>query len=195
MKWISLRCKKPMPDLLHKRLFIAVPLKKDALQSAFKINEMWKEADQIKWVSGNKLHITLLFIGKVRAEDMGKINAVISGLVIGHPSFELSFEKLLVMSSWKNSKMLWAQYKQNELFINLNKDLGKKLSEEIGFKPEKRNPVPHITLARFKEKDSFYKGEQDEAFPSVKVDAIELWESLMDKEGSYYICIEKWDLA
>ena len=94
-------------------------------------------------VHHDDLHVTLVFLGKVEADEYGCVLEVAEG-IRGAP-FELLIDRV---GYWKKPRILWcgASHRPDPL-MQLFEDLRDGLAG-CGFPPEKRAYAPHITLAR-----------------------------------------------
>jgi len=81
--------------------------------------------------------------------------------------------------------MIWAQFEQNEYFRELAINTCRIL---IPGQPIRKNPVPHITLARFNKPS--YSGNIDLNIQiengEIEVEEFVLWESIQKPKGVIY---------
>jgi 2'-5' RNA ligase len=89
------------------------------------------------------LHITLVFLGLVTAEQYPCVTAVADA--IDSDSFSLSIDRV---GYWRKPRILWCGPRETPPALG---HLVSKLQlglQECGFKPENRAYSPHVTLAR-----------------------------------------------
>jgi 2'-5' RNA ligase len=102
---------------------------------------------QPRWVRAENLHVTLKFIGEVRAEKLGDIRAALSAVDSG-PLITLDFRGLGFFPDEKRARVFWAGIEASANLARLAIAVDRAL-EKIGVPPEKRPFSPHLTLARF----------------------------------------------
>ena len=89
------------------------------------------------------LHVTLVFLGKVEADEYGCVVEAAEG--VEGTSFELSIDRV---GYWKRPRILWCGPSHAPAGLTrLFDDLRSRLTA-CGFSPEKRPYAPHVTLAR-----------------------------------------------
>jgi 2'-5' RNA ligase len=89
------------------------------------------------------LHITLVFLGQVSAEQYPCVTGVADGIQGG--TFSLSIDQV---GYWRKPRILWCGPRETPPALQqLVADLQQGL-KGCGFKPEKRAYSPHVTLAR-----------------------------------------------
>jgi 2'-5' RNA ligase len=173
------------------RLFLAVEIPPAVQEDAGKIiqefKEKWEELP-VKFVSPDKLHITLKFFGD---QDTEKEKEIIETLEkIDFPSFEMRIQGAgMFTDRYKNPRVLYFQVQSPSL-----RELADLISEEmhkIGFTPEKRPFHGHITAARVKKRISQGKGQRfvekaGDFEATVPVRRFVLMESELTPEGPVY---------
>ena len=99
-----------------------------------------------RWVDEDDLHLTLRFIGDVEASDAEEIATALTQ--IKHAPFQLVLEGLGVFGGRK-PRTIWADIRSCGS-LNALQLAQENLISGLGFPPEQRKFVPHITLARLK---------------------------------------------
>lgn len=174
------------------RLFIAIPLPEEIKKEFARAKELFPRIPA-RWVEEEKLHLTLVFIGKEnRVEEIGQ---VLDNLT--PKSIKLKTGPLLIFPSLKRPRILAIRvFEENGELTALAKEIKKGLREvEIPF--DKKPFNPHITLARLKgdfldkEKISSSKIPERE----FTVDRIELKESRLTPTGSIYQTLKGADIG
>ena len=126
-----------------KRLFFAlwpdeaVRLHLQRLQKSLEMTTGGKMLDK------RDLHITLQYLGQVRKDQMGCVEAA-AARVEGVP-FRLEIDSV---HYWRRPRVLWAGLA--DIPVELY-ELARRLGEQLtpcGFPPEERSYTPHVTLAR-----------------------------------------------
>ena len=124
------------------RVFFAIVPDENSLNEIIALQSE-QQADKARFLTPEKIHLTLLFIGSVDAERLACI--IEKAAKASQRSFDISFD---VTGSFKRSKILWlGSSKDNPNVNGLFKNLKHQI-EQCGIKTEKRPFKPHITLAR-----------------------------------------------
>jgi len=98
----------------------------------------------VKWVDPEDFHITLRFYGDVENHAAQAITDNLEHLCFA--PFTLNLSPLGVFGG-KQPHMIWAGIKENPQLTALHK-AHEQLAQRLGFKPEGRKFIPHITIAR-----------------------------------------------
>ncbi|OGC66974.1 2'-5' RNA ligase [candidate division WWE3 bacterium RIFCSPLOWO2_02_FULL_53_10] len=156
------------------RLFLAVPLPNQIkTRLASKIGGLQKSLSNwnINWVAPENLHITLVFFGWVKAEQVEDLKAEVSAAVSGFSPFEVTAGKLSL-----KGRPLWLEIGpgRDELQM-IAENLSKKLTLK-GSLEEERGFHPHLTLGRVKKRGRTKLPAVPETF-SWKANRIVLYES------------------
>ncbi len=183
------------------RLFLAIPFRleniaqrEDILEIIRKKKKELKKFPNIRWEKDQKLHMTLLFLGKVKDNDLKKIKKAVKNAIKKSKFFKINFTKIDWYPLEKNARMIWLKGNFSSQANFLKKEILKELlKENIEFKIDKRPVLSHITLARIKpplipapkicQKINF----------DLNVKGIELWQSFLLRSGSEYQKLEKFD--
>lgn len=180
------------------RLFIAIEFN-DKIKNTIKddINQLKKKFSGIKWVKKNKLHITLKFLGEVNNKDI-----IIQMLdEIEYKNFDIEFENYYDGFQKRNSlKIVHLPVRENEKLMELQRMIEKSM-KKIGFKPEKRDFHPHITVGRVKNSNikyskakKIFKKNRCSITETINIDAFYLIKSILTHKGPIYKRVKKFDL-
>lgn len=184
---------------MKKRIFIAINLPEDVRTGLVEYQNRQKDVIPASWTKPENLHITLSFIGDAEEEGIPKIKQIIQNSIAGQKSFFIKLGKISYGPPKKiPPRMIWAIGEKSEEFNLLCDKLEEALasSPKIRFKPENKENILHITLARIKEWE-WRRIEPDER-PEVEEDinlsfevkSIELMESKLKRAGAEYITLE-----
>jgi len=149
-----------------------------------------------RWVDPENYHVTLRFIGEVQshvAEDAASALAAISAR-----PFDMEIKGCGVFGN-DRPRSLWAGITPSDALTHLHKKI-ERAFQRIGLAPDKRNFMPHVTLARlrnpeplkvqqFVEQHSLYKA------PPFRVDSFGLYSSELSHSGSIYHLEETYRLT
>ncbi len=131
------------------------------------------------------LHITLFFIGKVEEPEIPSLSELLSRIGSSTKPFSLQLERYCYAPEGK-PRMIWAQFETNVSFTALANTIKK----QVGFlreDEEKKEPLPHATLARMKHLPATDRLKLLPA-PSLvmSINSFNLYESLLSSSGSHY---------
>ncbi len=183
-----------------KRVFLAIRIPVNPeLESYLKSVQNALHKDKIKWVEPQNLHLTLQFFGPIPGQVIQRYTEACKNILRHQQAFDLHLNELGVFGSRYAPRVLWLGLEpENHL-----KELKQELLEDFiakGYRPNRQNFVPHLTLARIKEVQSKtyfqkvvnqYRKAPELSFP---IQEILLYESILHKEGPEYRVIEKFVL-
>jgi len=131
------------------RTFIAVPAEGEVQGAALNaIDQLQSVADGIKWVEPENLHWTLQFLGDIDDVEMAQACRRVVKVVAQHKPFVLYGKGVSAFPSPDRPKTLYlAADSGSDAFCSLQADIEKSLSD-MGFRGERRQFVPHLTLGR-----------------------------------------------
>ncbi len=157
------------------------------------ISLLKRKESSISWIPEKNLHITIKFLGnvsKVNVERLIKYSKEIS-----MNDFKVVFSNLGVFPSLNKPRVLWIGVSEgrNEL-LKLFNSLDEK-SYLIGVKKDKREYVPHLTIARCRSGMSNKKIlEKNFVSPPFFVKNFSLMKSVFDDNGVHYEKIHSFNL-
>jgi len=177
------------------RGFIAIDI-----ESSSKIKELIRDLKNsganIKIVEPENMHITLKFLGDTDEELIEKIKEIMKKSVVNIDPFELKLKSTGVFPNENYIKVIWVGLEQYEKIKEIAKTIDEKLSK-IGFKKEKREFSPHLTIGRLrsgKNKDKILhilNKYKDAEFNSFKIKSIKLIKSELTSKGPIYTTLEE----
>lgn len=155
--------------------------------------------DKIKWVELNNFHITLKFFGETDPELIPDIIQSMESIVSSRNSFSITLQQMGIFGSSYRPKVLWFGIDKNAV---LN-ELGMKIINEmeyLGFKNDRQNFVPHLTLGRIKYIDNKKNLSQIvQKYKSVFIQQeiikeVVLFESILKPQGPEYNILRSFSL-
>lgn len=188
-----------------KRVFIAINLpeevKKELEGLERKITAMFpEEAGRgiIKWVRKDNLHLTLLFVGSVKDEEIPRICEIIKEAVQGWKPFSLTLERVCYGPPNKMPpRLIWVELEKSKDAECLVKILKQKMSEQgVLRKIENRPFTSHITLGRIRAWQ--WRAIAPEERPEIEkevalqfnVSSVEVMESKLKRTGAEYTILK-----
>lgn len=177
------------------RSFIALPITSAIQKSAAGlVHRLSGERDGIKWVPGENLHLTLKFLGDVDNRDVPQVCEVLRRCCSGIQPFNLQFRGAGAFPDPARPRVVYAGIIQGgDSLIELVGRLEPALAD-LGFKPEPRDYVPHLTLGRTRggsrrgapEVGDRIRGESGYDLGSMLAEKVCLYASFLDKAGPTY---------
>ncbi len=137
------------------RSFIAVPLPPSIAKSATRLLANLKhEDDGIRWVPTDNLHLTLKFLGDVNNRELPAVCQAIRKVCADFDPFPLEFSGTRALPSLEKARVLCVGVRdESETLTTMVGRLEKQMAD-LGFKPEPRDYVPHLTLGRVRKTSS-----------------------------------------
>lgn len=128
------------------RLFIAINFDEDVKKRIAEVREELRNSSS----SGNftrdeNLHLTLVFLGEVPGSRVREIENIMEET--DEEPFELEFGRLGCFKRDHGGDVWWLGCKKHRSLMNIQRQLSEKLGA-AGFKIEKRQYRPHLTLGR-----------------------------------------------
>ncbi len=171
------------------RLFVAVDMTDEVKE---KLSALETPIPTARWVRPEQMHLTLKFIGADVPDDrVGPIKAALSSIEAA--PFELSVQGAgrFPANPRQAPSVLWIGLSQPPELLDLQRKIENAL-KPVGFKPEKKSFMPHITLARLKafravpELDRFIEKHHRYEAGAMQAREFILFESKLTSEGSVY---------
>ena len=188
------------------RLFVALQIPEQVKESIAAVRQRFTAPEsQMKWVSPEKFHVTLKFIGEVAQEKVEQMSGALRKVrTLGH--VEVVFRGLGWYWNAKGFGLFLAMIDPSDPLTMLANRVGRQL-ETLGIAPDIHEYHPHITLARCKPLENHirsaipqdiisvaneYKGH---VFGSVSAETFDLIESKLDPGGSKYTTLDTFRFA
>lgn len=179
------------------RTFIAINIpegSKNLIQN--KVELIKKKVNQdIKWVKKDNWHLTLKFLGDIDKSKISNLKKRISPLKNDLSKFPIQFKGISAFPELNYPKVFFLKIiKGNDRLINIQKKIDDQLQKE-GFKPEDRDYIPHLTIARSRKNtdmkqlsQKYKKFTKEEFFINVYMKAknVSLMKSKLYPEGPKY---------
>jgi 2'-5' RNA ligase len=169
------------------RAFVAVFPPLEVRREALTWARRRSSDDRVRWTRPENVHLTLKFLGDVRAEALDEIRAALEEVCAQHAPFDAALAKLGAFPSARRARILWIGVGAGfDPLRSLAADFDDALTP-LGFEREKRPYVPHLTLGRARGRplhlDLLSDGQEGTGF---RVERAELTESRLTAEGATY---------
>ena len=171
------------------RLFVGIPIQEEIIKKIHQLRFICKDKEGIRWVPDDNLHITTCFLGNIKNDKINNIVSLLEQFLSEKNEFKLFFDRLQ-LSPKRKPYMIWVRFKQNENFSDLSLSMIKIFNQEIN---KIKNPIPHITLARFTKKTNINEINLPDNLPDFEMNVrrVVLYKSVLKPCGSlYYPIIE-----
>ena len=174
------------------RTFVSVSVPKEIvnIQSMLK-STVEPKGLKLRWVMNRKMHLTLKFLGNTTQGSIDNLNEALFNAVKSAKVINLSISGTGAFPVKGRPNVLWLGIKGDidelkKLTININNSL-----EPLGFITEKRDFLPHVTIARIKSNQkkipniSNYLNTTFTELP-MKIVKISLMQSESFSKGTFY---------
>ena len=183
-----------------KRLFVAVRIKPDPdfLNVFFRLKKDL-EYEKINWVDVNNLHFTLKFLGKTETSEITNVTETLEHIAQTTKAFDIKIENLGIFGSRYQPRVIRAGIDKSETLLSLGENVLNNL-DKAGFKRDRQNFVPHITLGRIKHiRDKAHlKQVIDTNKPRLlqhyQFKSFYLYDSILTPEGPHYKVVKSFFL-
>ena len=184
------------------RIFIAINLPEDTKKQLSLYRAKWPELP-CRWTKKENIHITLVFLGYVKDEELPEILKIVKEAALRNKPFFINLKKICYgPTDKKPARMVWTEGEKSKELAILQMDLENSLQGEVSnLKRESRAFAPHITLGRlksweFKTLESEERPEiSEEISLSFEVNSIEIMESKLKPQGPDYFALESLTLG
>ncbi len=179
------------------RSFIAIELPEEFKAELTSVEGRLKSSCYpfVKWVNPSGIHLTLKFLGNIRAEETTNITDSLTDVAHRASPFQLGFGELGAFPNLKRPRVVWVGMKgDTEKLAALQREIESALAP-LGFPAELHRFTPHLTLARLREgilpieRENFGKLVASTTFRSklvFEVDAVNLMRSQLSSTGAIY---------
>ena len=175
------------------RLFIGLNLPKKERQRIHRAARTLRDEDlPVRWVDLDHFHVTLKFLGEVRADRVPQIEEAMSKVAGATPVLSLDLGGFGAFPTIRRPQVIWLGIGASPELRCLKQDLEWALGD-CGFEAGTRAFHPHITLGRADDRGGAgaFRGLDDlvaalEFGGEVRVRTIDLMRSHLSKEGARY---------
>ena len=179
------------------RLFIAVDLPQGGLTALSQLIHGLRAANLhgMSLVAAKNIHLTLKFLGNVDADRVPGLTAALDDLATQATSFTLELGDVGGFPNLKRTRVLMVGLAGDMQPLNALASLVEDACVTLGFKPEARAFIPHLTVARMRDsalpEDRRKAGEALTALPwssgmRIPIDSIRLIKSTLTPQGPIY---------
>jgi 2'-5' RNA ligase len=182
-----------------KRIFAAIKAQPDEKFMQV-LRELKKKSvnDKITWVDPANIHITLKFFGETDDDQISLIINRLNDLALQYDPFDIQLHGTGVFGSSYQPRVVWIGITHNPALIRLGQEILDEM-ERIGFKKDRQNFVPHLTLGRIKYIQNKYRFSEligtfsETSISSETITGFHLIESLLSPKGPTYKVLESFN--
>lgn len=185
------------------RSFLAFELSSDIKEIIARVSgEIRKSTLDVRWVKVDNIHLTVVFMGNTKTEDIKPIGDAIQKVCLKYGSFYISLKGMGCFPNRRNPRVLWLGLNGDLERMSHFRDALQKYLKSYGVKEEKRRFKPHLTLGRFRKSpknsprlDDFILKYRDLKSPASLLNELILFKSDLKPGGAVYTKLEAWPLS
>ena len=133
------------------RTFICIEIPESIKKRVNSLQETLRQTEaQVSWTNPSNIHLTLKFLGGVKASRIERVGKALERSASGIGPFEIGIGGTGCFPSPRSPRVLWVGVSSvpeqlRQLYANLEDELARE-----GFEREKRKFSPHLTIARIR---------------------------------------------
>ncbi len=173
------------------RCFIALEFPDDIKEKIYRsIKPEVRSKPELKWVSQENLHLTLKFLGEISEHKAREVAEELEKNFRGAKKIRVKLGKVGSFTDRGYIRVLWIGVEEGENEIKGLAEIVEKSMKKLGFPREKREFVPHLTIARTRKRSSKrYRPSDfniDLKIPKFFIREIVLYRSTLTPDGPIY---------
>ena len=185
------------------RSFLAFELSEGMKKTVVRVSEeVGHYGLDARWVKPENIHLTIVFMGNVKTDDIGRLGDEVRKVCSGYGPFGIAIKGMGCFPNRQRPRVLW---------IGLDGDIGRmsrfrddlqKPLKVFGIKEERRRFSPHLTLARFRstrkggyELEDILNGYEALESPYESLSELSLFQSELKPGGAVYTKLKSWPLT
>jgi RNA 2',3'-cyclic 3'-phosphodiesterase len=188
------------------RTFIAIDTSPEfKVKIEFITRQLMNIGAPVRWEQAYKLHLTLRFLGATKPDILDKLKNELGTIAGAHKPFWMKYEGFGCFPDTKNPRIIWVGCSPlSSALEHLQQDVGR-MTDLLGFEPERRAFHPHITIGRVKAESASKQRKipdlinklENLTFESLEseVHTIMLMKSELRPHGSVYSILEQFSFT
>ena len=183
----------------QKRLFIAIEIPQKLRQYFCNIvTGMGNKNHEVRAIVQDNIHLTLKFLGYTNISRIPKIARAINSVAADFPKFSFNTGgRIEAFPGLKSARIIFVPVEEgSEKIIQFYDKLEDSLSK-VKIRKEPRKFIPHLTVARIKNKIDLRKEiDNIDVIPQKNIECthLTLFESVLKQSGSEYKVLEEFKL-
>jgi 2'-5' RNA ligase len=173
------------------RAFLAIRPSDEVLRSLESLQkELAAGGIDARWAAADAIHLTVQFLGDVREPELPEIERGLRDGLRAVQPFDLECRGLGVFPNQKRPRVVWAGLHGDGL--SALAEAVETVLSPLGFPPEERELVPHLTLGRLRSARGteslvrMVKIAADREFGVSRIDRVVLYRSRLRPDGAVY---------
>jgi len=98
------------------------------------------------WSAVEKMHLTLRFLGEMRADQRTQMEELLRKIAGRHTSFPLTLQGVGAFPNWRKPSVVWLGFAASSALLALQTEV-EAAAQTAGFAADTRAFTPHLTLA------------------------------------------------
>lgn len=189
--------------MARKRTFLGIDVGDEIRDRLVSLQEKLAiDAQDVKWVEPENLHITLLFLGDVETRETIEICRAAQKAIQAMPAFAMSVEGVSCFPNIRRPRTLWVGVGAGAKEVGAIHDAIEAPLLDMGnYRRETRGYTPHVTLGRVRGErtnDALSKAilkHQKWSAGEVAVNEVEIMTSNLTADGPIYTVVGRAKLA
>jgi 2'-5' RNA ligase len=188
-----------------KRTFIAVRFSDEVISALYNLQTRLKTAvdsrAKVKWVEPKNIHLTLQFLGDVGIEVFEEMTEFLKEAFWDNPPFEVKLFGLGAFPSPKKPRVVFLGIQAGFEEMQAVSNALHQVTEDFGFRREKRPFKPHVTLGRIRNPkksvdiSAALEKMQETGAGSCQIDVVHLVASELRPTGPIYTTLDSFPLG
>jgi 2'-5' RNA ligase len=164
-------------------------------------SELRRAGADVRWVRPEGIHITLKFLGQIRADLISALEKNLTALFVDYSPVQLAIRGLGAFPSLARPRVIWAGIHDPSGTLSSMASSAETALEPLGFERERRTFSPHLTLGRVrsgsgvKELVDAIRQRMDLAGPEFVSREAVLFQSILKPSGAEYRAISRFALS
>jgi 2'-5' RNA ligase len=187
------------------RSFLAFELTPEIKQIVSRVlTEAAQATRDVRWVRAAGIHLTVIFLGHVREEELSAIEDAAQRVCLNYRPFDVSLRGMGCFPNERNPRVIWlGLHGATERMSRFRDELQRGL-EPFGVRSEKRPFRPHLTLGRIRkgrggggrgEVSALLRAYQDLTGVDWPLAELVLFKSDLRPNGAVYTKLKAWPLS
>jgi len=185
------------------RSFLAFDLPPEIRRTIARVSgDLRKSSLDVRWVKVENIHLTVVFMGNIKTEDITAIGDGVQEVCLNSGPFDISLKGLGSFPNPRNPRVLWIGLDGDLERMSHFRDALQKQLKPFGIKEEKRKFKPHLTLGRFwkhkrgdSQLDELILRYHDLEDPVFSLNELSMFRSDLKPGGAEYTKLELWPLS
>ena len=164
--------------------------------------ELRKSSLDVRWVKVENIHLTVVFMGNIKTEDITPIGDVVQEVCLSSCPFDVLLKGLGTFPNPRNPRILWLGFDGDLERMSHFRDALQKQLRPFGIKEEKRRFKPHLTLGRFRnykrgdpQLDELILRYHDLTDSVFSLNELSMFRSDLKPGGAEYTKLKAWPLS